>query len=204
MRALLAGLALAFAASAPLPATAADAAASAVAMPAHDPAKMAVVAQILDNLQTMKVSISAGQKSLLADPTVAKLAPADQTLLVNLFADEMMKRHDEMMNGLAADNSDRFTLEQLNDILTYSRIGYVQNLCLDAAGLAPSTPDPSTMTAQEAKDFATIGNASYTNDFLDNFNFTSESAVVSEAVATSIQRFVALRGHGDDAAQFPS
>ncbi len=187
---------LAFVAVAPLPVTAGavSTTAATAAMPAHDPAKIAVVAQILDNLQTMKIAISAGQKSLLADPTVARMSIPDQVLLSNLFADEMTKRHDEMMNGLAADNSDRFTPEQLNNILTYSRIGYVQALCLDAAGLAPSPPDPSTMTTQEAQDFMTIGNADYTADFLGNFSFTAETAVVSEAVTASIQRFVALRG----------
>ncbi len=164
------------------------------AAPAHDPAKVSIVVQILDNLQTVPIAIAGGKRSLASDPTVQKMAPADQALLLAFFAEEIEKRHTAMVEAMAEDNSDRFTIDQLNDILTFSRIKYSQDLCYHAADPSSPMPDPSTMTAQETQDFSRIGGAPYTNDFLGNFDFSSESAYVSEAVVAAIQRLVASHG----------
>lgn len=186
---------LAIALAAAGPALARPAAVDAVATaPAHDPAKVAIVVQILDNLQTVPIAITGGKRSLMNDPTIQKMAPADQVLFLTFFAEEMNKRHSAMIEAMAEDNSDRFTIDQLNDILTFSRIKYSQDLCLHAADPTGPMPDPSSMTAQEARDFARIGDAPYTSDFLGNFDFSSESAYVSEAVVAAIQRLVASHG----------
>ena len=168
-------------------------AAPAVAAPAHDPVKIAVAVQILDNLQTLPIAIQASRHSLLSDPTVTAMSPADQVLLGQLLSDELTKRHDEMMTGLAADNVDRFSLDQLNNILIFSRIKYVQQLARAAADSSLPTPDPTTMSEQEWKDFNTIGNADYTADFLNNFNFAAESHVVGEAVTAAVLRLATIR-----------
>ena len=180
-----------------MPAFAMPAAAAEAAATAHDPAKVAVVAQILDNLHTVDIAIKGGERSLRSDPTIMKMAPADQDLIIKLFDDEMQKRHSAMITAMAEDNSDRFTIDQLNDILTFSRIKYAQDVCFYAADPTGPMPDPNSMTAQERADFSRIGDAPYTADFLDNFNFSSETAYVSEAVVAAVQRFVAMRAsHG--------
>ncbi|MEI9906185.1 MAG: hypothetical protein WDN06_21465 [Asticcacaulis sp.] len=159
----------------------------------HDPAKVAIAIAILDNLQTETIAAAAGRRNLLADPTIAAMPPADQTLIGQLFIEEMDKRHAGMIAALAADNVDRFSLDQLNDILTFSRIKYVQDLALAAADPSLATPDPAGMTAKDVKDFATLGNASYTADFLGNFNFNAEAGFVSDAVGAAVTRFVAVK-----------
>lgn len=158
----------------------------------HDAAKVAVAVQILDNLKTGQIAAIAGRRNLLSDPLVQALPAADQTLLGDLFVEEMNARKDAMLAAMAGDNVDRFTLDQLNKILVFSRIKYVQDTMLNLADPSLATPDPNGMTRQEANDYLTIGNADYANDFLGNFNFASETAFVSEAVAAAAQRYGAL------------
>ena len=175
----------------PMAAPAAVATTAPVATPAHDPAKIAVAVEILENLRTVDIAKSAGTRSLMSDPHVAALSPADQLLLGQFFASELDKRHDEMLKALAADNVDRFTLDQLTQILVFSRISFVQQTAMAAADPTLPTPDPSKMSEQEWKDFNSIGNADYTADFLNNFDFSSETRIVGEAVTAAIQRLSA-------------
>ncbi|MEI9905055.1 MAG: hypothetical protein WDN06_14630 [Asticcacaulis sp.] len=188
---LAALLGLALVTAAPLPA-AAQVTIPSLAKP-HDAAKVAIAFEILDNLQTLTIATRAGQRALLADPLIVQLPPADKTLLSQLFAEEMARRHDEMITAMAGDNVDRFSIDQLNDILTFSRIPYVQAVCLRASDPTLAVPDPNSMTAQQRRDFANLGDAPYTADFLGNFNFSSESTVVAEAASSAVQRYVALK-----------
>ncbi len=168
-------------------------AATPAAASAHDPAKVAVVEQIMTNLKIVDVMKAGAEQGTRAQE--ANLPEADMQQLISLLDDELDKRRSDLVHAIAADNCDRFTLDQLGNILTLSKIKYVQDMVMHGADPSTPLPDAASMTADEQKTVDTLGNEAYVGDFLQNANVDASTPIIAQATVTAFSRFQALKGN---------
>ncbi len=181
--------ALAMPAAMPLAAHAATPAAA----PAHDPAKVAVAKQILANFGIVDSLTLGGKSGLGQDDTIKALPKPDQDMVMSLFSDEMMKRKATIIDAVAPDNVDRFTLDQLNAILNLSKIKYVHDLVLSGADPSLPEPDPTTMTQAEAATFKAADSQPFVSDFMRNMDVNASVPFVHDAAENAMKRFKAAK-----------
>lgn len=195
---LVAFAGLAFAAIAPMPALAqVDIPPLIGKASGHDPAKVAVTVQIIDNLKMFEVITQGGRQGINDIGEVKAMSPKDRAELLSLFEDELNQRKPVILEMLAGANCDRFTLAQLNDILVLSKIDYVQQLVLKGADPSRPQPNPASMSQTEAATFIRLGNQPYVEDFMTNFVLDPIQPEIISSLQAATIRFNAYKTAGN-------
>ena len=188
-RAAIAALCLTGVAAAGAPAQAYDAAAATTAVPAPDPAKVAVVEQIYGNLRIIEVMGSGATQSILKDDDYKEYTPAQRTKLAQFFMDGLEAAKPSLLHKLALAHSSKYTMDQLNTLLSLSKITYVQQLLAKGADASLPDPDPSIMTPAEKSVFDLLDTEQYTEDFLtESADFSSINDDVSAVAVAAFQK----------------
>ena len=156
----------------------------------HDPAKVAIGAEIMDNLQLIEVAVVGVKMGMAQDPEFQKLPEANRARLTRLVEEEVRARKDIIDRKMAEANVDRFTIAQLNIILRLSQTKVMQDMVLYGAGLAPK-PDINSAPAADQALIATYGNEPYVSDFLDHTDFSPLAAEMRIALQAAVARFQA-------------
>ncbi len=156
----------------------------------HDPAKVAIGAEIMDNLQLIEVAVVGVKMGMAQDPEFQKLPEANRARLTKLVEEEVRARKDIIDSKMAEANVDRFTIAQLKIILRLSQTKVMQDMVLYGAGLAPK-PDINSAPAADQALIATYGNEPYVSDFLDHTDFSPLAAEMRIAVQAAVARFQA-------------
>ncbi len=157
---------------------------------ASDPAKLRVTQGIVTNLKLYELMVRVGQKTLAETPETASYTPDRKAALAQAFNDAMAKRRAGMIQKLAAGTRGDFSLEQLNNLTTLSKIKYVQDLI--AQGADPSlVADAGTMTVAEQNLIQTLGNEAYVSTFFtQGLNFDVIKGDITDA---TLEAFAALK-----------
>ena len=161
-----------------------------VAAAEHDPEKVAIGAEIFDNLKLIDIAVVGVRTSFNQDPNFQALPVADRLRLEKLLEEEVRARRDIIEQEMAEANVDRFTLDQLHIILRLSQTTFLQAVVLHTAGLGPE-PDVNSMTPAEKTLIAAYGGSAFLSDFLEHTDFTPLRAEVGIAVQNAFARFQA-------------
>ena len=156
----------------------------------HDPAKVAIGAEIMDNLKLIEIAVVGVKMGMAQDPEFQKMPEADRARLTKLVEEEVRARKDVIDREMAEANVDRFTIDQLNIILRLSQTKVMQDMVLYGAGLAPK-PDINSAPAADQALIATYGNEPYVSDFLDHTDFSPLAAEMRIALQAAVARFQA-------------
>jgi len=156
----------------------------------HDPEKIAVGTEIMANLQLVEIAVAGARIALAEDKDVQQLPAAKRQRLSALIEEEIRARRDIIDREMAAANVDRFTVDQLNVILSLSRIKFVQAVLLHGAGLVPE-PDPASVTPAEQALIEANGDQPYVLDFFKNLDMDPLGAQVGIAIHNAFVRYAA-------------
>jgi len=156
----------------------------------HDPEKVAIGAEIMDNLKLIEIAVVGVKMGMGQDPEFLKMPEADRARLTKLVEEEVRARKDVIDREMAEANVDRFTIDQLNVILRLSQTKVMQGMVLYGAGLAPK-PDINSASPAGQSLIATYGNEPYVSDFLDHTDFSPLAAEMRIALQAAVARFQA-------------
>ncbi|MGZ3306035.1 MAG: hypothetical protein ACXU8U_09265, partial [Asticcacaulis sp.] len=130
------------------------------------------------------------RKGVMQDPDRAALPQADNDRLSALIAEEVWKRAATMRRKVAEGSVDPYTLDQLNDILTLSKIKFFQDLMLAGGDPSLASPGNDVITPAERDVLAKADSKPYINDFLNHMDFAALRPDGTAAVNAALQRYV--------------
>lgn len=148
-----------------MPAQAAETAVAVVT----DPARLAIENEIITNMHMVDVFIFGAKRGLLEDKDVAAWPQSKKDRLIGLLDAAVVKHRATLTRDFAAANLDSLTMDQVNNLLTLSKIKYFQQV-IQAVADPSIHPDASSMTAEERAFVDKIANADYADNFLSNMD----------------------------------
>ncbi len=156
--------------------------------PAPDPAKVNLTIQIYSNLKIIEVLTSATVHAMANEPDANSLTPLQKEKLLQMFKEAMLAKRSVFLYKLAAAHCGPYTTEQLTNLVSLSKIKYIQDMLAEGAGELDKAPDPSTMTPAEIALLSSLNDQAYVTTFLqDSANFDAidpELNALYEDVAT--------------------
>lgn len=154
-------------------------------------AKVARTRQIITQLKLYDLLMFGARKGLLSRPEFAEKPKSDHDRLVALLTEEMEARRAVAIDAMAAANADRFSVEQLDQLVQVSKIKYLQDMVLAGGDPSLATPNEAGMTEAERALFYEVMSQPWVGDFFTTFNYNAASPFITSAGEAAMARYYA-------------